>query len=130
MSQLEVVKRFLRLRRDGCGADAAAMLHEHATVSCPYGEFQGSDAVEFLADESSFANKAYLDESAPLVMLDNQVISRKYKFKTTRSNVPGQVALGAGMQLRAKFVELYFVEDGKVRNVYCNKLNRHWLEPA
>ncbi|KAG8347315.1 hypothetical protein ERJ75_001195000 [Trypanosoma vivax] len=116
---MEVVEKFISLRREGRGEDAYAMLAPGAAIGCPWGGMHYGDNVrKLLIDETRFVRKGYLDP-VPLVEIDKNTFQRKFKWDRGMYEYGNSGFKGFG--ILPVWREVYFVENGKIRLVTADK---------
>lgn len=116
---MEVVEEFLRLRREGRGEEAYAMMAPGAAFGCPWGGVHcGSRVHDVLVAEARFQRKGYLDP-VKIVPIDDRTFQRTFKWDR---GVTESGNLGSGwLGFWPTWKELYFVEDGRIKLVVAER---------
>lgn len=116
---MEVVEKFLALRREGRGAEAYELLAPGASMGCPWGGMHyGENVRDLLNDEAKFAKKGYLD-SVPIEKIDENTFQRKFKWDRGMHEYGNSGFKGLGVL--PTWREIYFVDNGRIRLVTANK---------
>ncbi|KAF8281070.1 hypothetical protein TcG_06865 [Trypanosoma cruzi] len=116
---MEVVEKFLALRRDGHGEEAYEMLAPGAALGCPWGGMHhGENVLELLRDEARFVKKGYLDP-VPIEKIDENTFQRKFKWDRGMFEYGNSGFKGLG--ILPTWREIYFVDNGKIRLVTSDK---------
>ncbi|EPY32726.1 hypothetical protein STCU_00794 [Strigomonas culicis] len=117
---MDVVKKFLQLRRDGKGEEAYEMLAPGATFASPWGGLQyGARAHDILVDEARFTKRGHLVD-APIEQIGENTFQRKYQFDRGVFET-GNVGW-SWFHFYPTWRELYFVEHGQIRLVTIDKV--------
>lgn len=120
---MEVVEDFLRLRREGKGEEAYALLAPGASMGCPWGGMHHGDRVhDLLKDEARFFKKGYLDPVA-IEKIDEGTFQRKFKWDRGMGEYGNSGFRYFGVL--PMWRELYFVREGKIELVTADKLLKH-----
>ena len=116
---MEVVKEFLRLRREKEHAEAAEMLTEGATLGTVWGYQHGkAKYLKYLADEPRFAHRKYLHDDV-ITKIDDNTYTRYFGFNRGMSEYP--------LFKIPQYREIFFLKDDKIRLVSCSRQN---LDPG
>lgn len=119
---MEVVRRFLDLRRNRKGAEAFELVAANATIGAPWGIFHGdSEVSKFLKDEENFLRREYLLESS-ISRIDDYCYQREYRFNAMiRGQSPFPIRTG-------KYREVFHIDnDSKICLLTCNLQPRRWF---
>uniref|UniRef100_A0A7S1QHU3 Uncharacterized protein n=1 Tax=Neobodo designis TaxID=312471 RepID=A0A7S1QHU3_NEODS len=119
---MELVQEFLRARAEKRGDDAAAMLHDNASLGTVWGYHTGTaNFTEFLKDEPHFTKRGYLKSAMnpKITKIDDNTFMRTYHFNRwvglEQSGTPIQSVWPH------KWRETFFVKDNKLALVTCSR---------
>jgi Txe/YoeB family toxin of Txe-Axe toxin-antitoxin module len=112
---MDVVQDFLNARREKRNEDAAALLHENASLGSVWGYQSGpAKTSEFLKDERFFRDRSYLNASK-LQKIDENTYQRVFWFERMVHEYTDRW----GHPFPHRWREVYFVKDGKIALVSC-----------
>lgn len=120
---MDIVQKFLELRRSGKGEAAYSCLAPGAAFGCPWGGMHRGERVrEVLTSEPHFVKKGYLDD-VPITALDDVTFQRTFTWDRgmTENGNSGYFGFGALPRWR----EVYYVKDGQIRLVTAEKLRKN-----
>lgn len=120
---MNVIQKFLDLRRNGEGEAAYACLAPGASIGCPWGGMHRGDRVrEILNEESKFVKKGYLDD-VPIQQLDEMTFQRTFKWDRGMAERGNSGFWGLGVL--PTWREVYYVKDGQIRLITSDKLRKN-----
>nr|CCC95342.1 unnamed protein product [Trypanosoma congolense IL3000] len=116
---MDVVEKFLSLRREGRGEEAYRMLAPGAAMGCPWGGMHyGENVRNFLKDEARFTRKGYLDPVS-IEKIDENTFQRKFRWDRGMYEYGNSGFKGLG--ILPMWREIYFVDEKGIRLVTANK---------